>query len=181
MIKATLAATATAVILAGCQQAAVSDVTRFIKPTVLDTSDMAPPSAEPGVCWGHEAAPQVTTIVTQTILVEDAVYDDQGRETQPAIYRKVRAPKLVNDGTGRWFERVCDADMSVEFIETLQRALSIRGYSRGDVTGMLDTSTLRGIRKYQREQGLNSETLALFAAQQLGLVAIELDPEVVEG
>ena len=44
-----------------------------------------------------------------------------------------------------------------------------------------EASTLRAIRGYQRAQGLDSDTLSLSAAQQLGLVAIELDPEVVDG
>ncbi|MEM9584252.1 MAG: peptidoglycan-binding domain-containing protein [Pseudomonadota bacterium] len=172
---------ALAVVLAGCQQAAVSDVTRFIKPSILQAEDLTPPSSEPGQCWAHEAAPEFATIVTRTIMVEEAIYDAEGQEISPAIYRKVRAPKMVNDGNGRWFERVCDAQLTPDFIATLQRALAVRGYLKGDVSAMMDGPTLRAIRKFQREQGLNSDAVSLVAAQQLGLVAIELDPEVVDG
>ena len=181
MTRIHLVAAAALALLTGCQQTAVSDVTRFIKPSVLEPTEMTPPNSQPGVCWGHEPAPEVTTITTQTIMVEKAIYDAQGREITPAIYRKVRAPQVINDGTGRWFERVCDTLATPIFIETLQRALFVRGYFSGDVTGMMDAPTLRAVRKYQREQGLNSDTLSLSAAQQLGLIAIELDPEVVEG
>ena len=114
-------------------------------------------------------------------MVEEAIYDAEGQEISPAIYRKVREPKMVNDGNGRWFERVCDAQLTPDFIATLQRALAVRGYLKGDVSAMMDGPTLRAIRKFQREQGLNSDAVSLVAAQQLGLVAIELDPEVVDG
>ncbi len=181
MTRIQLVAATTVVLLTGCQQTGLPDVTRFIKPAVVDASEMTPPSSTPGVCWGHEPGPEVTTIVTQTIMVENAIYDAEGREITPAIYRKVRAPQIVNDGSGRWFERVCDEQASPMFIQTLQRALAVRGYFRGDVTGLMDAATLRAVRKYQREQGLNSDILSLSAAQQLGLIAIELDPEVVEG
>ncbi|WP_298292374.1 peptidoglycan-binding domain-containing protein [uncultured Litoreibacter sp.] len=168
-------------LLAGCQTTGGPDVTRFIKPSVIQPTDMTPPSSEPGVCWGHEPGPEVTEIVSQTILVQEAVHDDAGKEISPAIYRKVRAPKTINDGTGRWFERVCDAQATPALIETLQRALAARGHYRGDVTGVLDGSTRRAVRAYQRVQGLDSDVLSLSAAQQLGLIEIELDPEVVEG
>lgn len=181
MTKFFLAGPACAVVLTGCQQAALPDVTRFIKPSVVSASEMTPPSSAPGLCWGHEPGPEVTTIVTQTVMVEDAIYDEQGREITPPIYRKIRAPQVINDGSGRWFERVCEDQTTPAFVETLQRALAARGYFSAAITGVMDPPTLRAIRGYQRAQGLNSDTLSISAAQQLGLVAIELDPEVVEG
>lgn len=174
-------APAMAVLLAGCQTAGLPDVTQLIKPSVIMPSEMTPPSSEPGVCWGHEPGAQVTEIVSQTVMVEEATYDANGKEISPAIFRKVAAPKVVTDGNGRWFQRVCDAQATPELVMTLQRALAVRGIYNGPDSGVLDPATRRAVRFYQRKQGLNSDILSLSAAQQLGLIAIELAPEVVEG
>ncbi len=173
-------APAFAVLLTGCQPGTLPDVTRLIEPSVIEASDMTPPSSEPGVCWGHEPGPQVTEIVSQTVMVEEAKYDANGKEISPAIFRKVAAPKVINDGNGRWFERVCDAQATPDLVMTLQRALAARGHYRGADSGVLDAPTRRAVRMYQREQGLDSGILSLSAAQQLGLIAVELTPEVVD-
>jgi peptidoglycan hydrolase-like protein with peptidoglycan-binding domain len=67
--------------------------------------------------------------------------------------------------------------ITVEFVETLQRALKARGHYRGSVSGYIDTRTYSAIRKYQAPQGLDSSILSLAAARKLGLIAYDLDLE----
>lgn len=175
MTRAHLAALSLAVLAAGCAPLPGPDVTKLINPTVITATEMSPPADMPGVCWGHIPGPQITEIVSDIIVATPAVIDEFGRETSPAIYRKVTRPKTFNEGDGRWFTRTCDAAMTPEFIMTLQRALKVRGYYRGPVTGEMDHRTRRAIQAYQTPKGLDSAILSQSAAQQLGLIAVELD------
>lgn len=163
-------------VLAGCAPLSTGpDVTKLISPTHITATDMKPPANMPGVCWGNIPGPKITKIVSDIVIATPAQIGPDGEELSPAIYREVTRPQTVNEGEGRWFTRACDADMTPEFVMTLQRALSVRGLYRGDVTGVLDQRTLRAVRAYQALQGLDSEVLSQSAAQQLGLIAVKLD------
>jgi len=67
---------------------------------------MSPPASMPGVCWGHIPGLQITEIVSDIVLATPAVVDEFGRETSPAIYRKVTRPQTFNEGDGRWFQQL---------------------------------------------------------------------------
>lgn len=170
-----IAALSLAVFAAGCAPLPGPDVTKLISTTEITSVDMKPPANMPGVCWGHIPGPQITEIVSDIVLATPAVTDEFGRETSPAIYRKVTRPQTFNEGDGRWFTRTCDTTMTPEFIMTLQRALQARGHYRGAITGEMDARTRRAIQTYQTPQGLDSAILSQSAAQQLGLIAVELD------
>ena len=170
-----LAAALSLAVLAGCGPQPGSDVTKLISPTPITATDIKPPSDVPGVCWGHIPGPQVTKIVSDIVIATPAQIGLNGEELSPAIYRKVTRPQTVNDGDGRWFTRTCDADLTPEFVRTLQRALQARGHYHGKVTGVLDQRTSRSVQAYQRPQGLDSAILSQSAAQQLGLIAVTLD------
>ncbi|PTX56417.1 putative peptidoglycan binding protein [Litoreibacter ponti] len=163
--------------LVACAPLPGPDVTKLITSTQTEITsvDMKPPANMPGVCWGHIPGPQITEIVSDIVLATPATVDEFGRELSPAIYRKVTRPQTFNEGDGRWFTRTCDADLTPDFVMTLQRALQVRGLYRGPVTGEMDARTRRAIRDYQTPQGLDSAVLSQTAAQQLGLIAVELD------
>jgi peptidoglycan hydrolase-like protein with peptidoglycan-binding domain len=66
--------------------------------------------------------------------------------------------------------------MTPELVASLQRALLARGYYRGQTTGELDARTLRAVKAYQVDQGLESKILSVAALRSLGLWAVERDP-----
>ncbi|TDT74819.1 putative peptidoglycan binding protein [Litoreibacter halocynthiae] len=173
--KRSLTAVVSLAVLAGCGPLPGPDVTKLISPTHITATDMKPPADMPGVCWGHIPGPQITQIVTDIVVATPAQTGPNGEELSPAIYREVTRPQTFNEGDGRWFTRTCDADMTPEFVMTLQRALSARGIYRGDINGVMDQRTLRAVHEYQTPQGLDSAILSQSAAQQLGLIAVELE------
>lgn len=73
----------------------------------------------------------------------------------------------------RRFAVPCPEQMDDAFMATLQRALIVRGYHEGAVSGDMDAETTAAIRRYQRPRGLDSDILSLDAARSLGLVAVE--------
>ena len=132
----------------------------------------APPGAAAGTCWHHNTSPAVITTVTDQIMVQPAVLGEAGRIIQPAVFRTVIRQDIVEPRRDSWIETPCPAQITPDFLASLQRALAARGYYRGAPTGRMDRSTRIALRRYQKEAGLDSSTLSLATARQLGLVAI---------
>lgn len=166
---------ALAVLIAGCQQTASPDVTRVIPAAVVTAQEGSAPGDAPGQCWVQLPPTTQTKLVEQTVRVQDAVIGPDGTQTAPAIYRKVQAPVEVETSSNRGFARLCDAQLTAPFVETLQRALSARGYYLGEIDGTLTPATNAAVRAYQLSQGLDSDMLSVAAAQQLGLVMVDLE------
>ena len=145
-----------------------SQVSRF--------SQIAPPGAEPGTCWGKHTSPAVIETVTHQTVVQAAELNEDGSVARPAVYKTETRQEIVRDRKETWFETPCATEMTPEFIASVQRALSARGLYRGPVTGRMDNRTRAAIRRYQEPEGLDSGTLSLASARSLGLVAIERDP-----
>lgn len=156
-----------AVLLAGCLQP--PEVARMSAPTHIITRAEAPPQATPGSCWGKETEPPETRTVIEPVLVQPAQLTSSGEVISPPIYRREPQQRIVRPGKELWFETPCPAELTAEYISSLQRALKVRGLHNGPVTGRIDTRTRRAIRRYQEPQGLASGTLSLAAARQLGL------------
>jgi hypothetical protein len=72
------------------------------------------------------------------------------------------------------FRVPCPEQVTTEFLSTLQRALAVRGYYDGAVTGRADAATRAAVQAFQREHGFNSPILTLETAQRLGLVPITI-------
>lgn len=132
----------------------------------------APPGAPPGSCWHRNTSPAVIQTVTDQVLVTPAVTDATGQITQPAVFRTVTRQEIVEPRRDTWIETPCPAQMTPEFIASLQRALAARGHYRGAITGHIDLPTRLAIRRYQKETGQDSSTLSLETARRLGLIAI---------
>ncbi|WP_417712988.1 peptidoglycan-binding domain-containing protein [Pseudophaeobacter arcticus] len=132
----------------------------------------APPGAPPGTCWHRNTSPAVIQTVTDQVLVTPAVVDATGQITQPAVFRTVTRQDIVQPRRDTWLETPCPEQLTPEFTASLQRALAVRGYYRGTTTGQMDRATRIAIRRYQKETGLDSSTLSLDTARQLGLIAI---------
>jgi hypothetical protein len=132
----------------------------------------APPGAPPGTCWHRNTSPAVIQTVTDQVLVTAAVADATGQIIQPAVFRTVTRQDIVQPRRDTWLETPCPEQLTPEFTASLQRALAARGYYRGATTGQINRATRLAIRRYQKETGLDSSTLSLDTARQLGLIAI---------
>lgn len=125
--------------------------------------------APPGTCWARDDTPAVVETVTEQIQVQPAVTAADGTVTQPAIYRTETRQAIVRERQETWFEILCEAEMTPEFIASLQRALAARGLYAGQVTGRMDRPTRAAVRTYQKPRGLDSSTISLASARSLGL------------
>ena len=135
-------------------------------PTVADNT---------GVCWAEDVTPAVYEQIEGEVQVVPESLSPDGEIRQPAIFRKTLVARVVRERTELRFEAPCPADMTAEFIASLQRALAARGYFSGNVTGEYDAPTAAAVRQYQTESGLDSNQLSLESARTLGLVAVDID------
>jgi hypothetical protein len=155
--------------LGGCQ-ATLPDMA---EPVHVSTRDEAPPGAAPGTCWGQDETPAVVETVTEQIIVQPPELLADGTVQRPAVYKTETRQQIVKPRKATWFETPCEADLTPEFIASLQRALAARGHYRGPVTGRMDARTRSAIRAFQRPQGLDSGMISLAAARQMGLIALD--------
>lgn len=162
-----------ACLLTACQSAVVEAPSRAqLADEVLRTS---PPAGDTTTCWAAEVSPAIIETVTEQTLVTPEIRDASGQVVTPASFRSTTKQRIVQDRDAVWFRAPCPADMTVDFIATLQRALKARGLYRQPLTGVLDPATSEAIRRFQAERGLDSRQLSLAAAKELGLVSTALD------
>jgi len=172
-IRPTLYATALSV-LAACTTTP-PNLGGLGEPEVTRLSQVAPPGAAPGTCWGKNVTPAIIETVTNQVMLQPAEVMSDGRVTQPAIFKTETRQEIVRERRETWFLTPCAAQMTPEFIASVQRALGARGMYRGAVSGEMDATTRAAVRRYQKPQGLNSGILSLAAARKMGLVALERD------
>lgn len=137
--------------------------------------DAGPPPGPEGACWDKDVTPAVIETVTDQVLVSAEQRDADGKVTAPATFRTVTAQRMVQEREEVWFRAPCPEDISVAFVASLQRALKARGLYLLPVTGAMDGATAEAIRRFQADRGLDSPTLSLAAARELGLIAVDLD------
>ncbi|WP_342344734.1 peptidoglycan-binding domain-containing protein, partial [Vannielia litorea] len=145
------------------------EVQRRSAPPTIVTSAEAPPNAAPGSCWDKETTPPETKTVIVPTLVQPAQLTASGAVISPPIYRRAPQEQIITPSKALWFETPCPADLTPDYVSSLQRALAVRGHYNGPVTGEMDARTHRAIRRFQQPQGLDSSTLSLAAARTLGL------------
>jgi hypothetical protein len=133
-----------------------------------------PPEGPPGACWDSDILPTVIETVTEQVLVQDEARAPDGTVLTPAIYRTESSQSIVQDRGEVWFRAPCAADLDVDFVATLQRALKARGLYLLPLTGVYDTATEEAVRRYQAMRGFDSPRLTLAAARELGIVAADL-------
>ena len=161
-------ALAAALFLAACAENPVVTSSN-IDPISLAT---APPGAAPGTCWGKTVTPAVVETVTRKVLLQPAQISSDGRVQAPPIYKDETQQMVIKPRRDTWYEVPCAAELTPDFIASLQRALTARGHYRGPVTGEMDGRTRDAVQRYQKGEGLNSKTLSVAAARKLGLIAV---------
>ena len=147
------------------------------EPALVQTYETAPPGAPAGSCWGKEITPAVIETVTDRLLLQPAEVLDDGTVVSEPVYKLETRQAIVRERRELWFQTPCKAQLTPDFIASLQRALMARGLYRGAITGAMDARTRHAIRRYQAPQGLDSSILSLAAARKLGLIAVEREDE----
>jgi Putative peptidoglycan binding domain len=132
-----------------------------------------PPDGPAGQCWDRDIKPAVIETETEQVLVQAAVRGDDGVVISPAIFSTETRQRMVQDRAQVWFPAPCPADLTVDFVATLQRALKARGFYLLPLTGVYDAPTMAAVRRYQAGRGLDSPKLSLGAARELGIVAAD--------
>lgn len=158
------------VLAAGCA-APEPEVARFSEPELADTTADIPEGLAPDACVGRDITPATIQTVTEEVLITPAKRGDDGALLAPAVYRTETRQEIVKARADIWFETPCPDEITPEFVAALQRALSVRGFYDGPITGEVNAATQDAVRAFQRDQGLNSPVLSLAAAKRLGLVA----------
>lgn len=156
--------------LAACGPMPGAEVARLLdRDGTIVTRGEGPEDARPDACYAQDVTPAVIETVTEHVIVQPPEISSDGSVRSPAIFRTDTRQRIVEARRAIWFETPCEAQSDPEFIASLQRALSVRGFYRGPVTGVMDLRTERAIRQFQEPQGLDSGVLSLAAARLLGL------------
>lgn len=167
-----------ALLVAACAPAALPEApTRgdFAAEIVDLGGDGGPPKGPEGACWQADIRPAVIETVTDQRLVTPEVRGPDGTLVTPAAFASETHQRIVQDRGTVWFRAPCAAEMTPEFIATVQRALKARGLYLLPLTGHLDPPTREAIGRYQRARGLDSDHLSLAAARDLGIIAADPD------
>jgi hypothetical protein len=130
-----------------------------------------------GSCTAREIVPAEYRYVMGQVQVVQAERAQDGSIINPPVYRQQPVPKLVKPREEITFPAPCPAQMTPDFIATVQRALFARGYYAGRINAGMDPATREAILRYQRRQGLNSAQLSLEAARALGVSAVDIAPD----
>lgn len=139
------------------------DIDAYSLATELVTrTQPGPPSTVPGECWVHETLPAVIETITEHA------------QTAPGTFETVTRQEIVRNRRLVWYRTPCPAEMTPDFVASLQRALKARGLYTAPLTGEMDGATRQAVRRYQAPLGLDSNVLSLGAARQLGLASYSL-------
>lgn len=162
-------------LLAGCETA--GPAADAPEPGVLEATRNGPEGAAPGSCWGRTVSPAVVERVREQVQVSPAEVSVDGTITKLPVFRNEVREQIVTSRRDNWFETPCPEVMTPAFVETLQRALAVRGFYAGPVTGQMDVATRAAVLQLQTSEGLASGVLSLATARQLGLIAVDLVAE----
>ena len=175
MTRTGLIGGALALILSGCSGGQVTAPSRAdLSIELVRLNAPGPPPGPDGACWASDTTPAVIETVTEQIVVAEEVRDDAGRVVAPATFHTKTHQRMIQLREQVWFRAPCPADVTVQFVASLQRAMKARGLFLGAVTGETDAATRDAVRRFQADRGLDSAALSLAAAKELGLIATDL-------
>jgi len=146
-------------LLASCS-APLETVTKaafFDEPELVYTRSTPPPGAKEGSCWGKHITPAELETVTHQIQLQPPEIRTDGSVSAPAVYKTETSQRIVKERRELWFETPCAPLLTVEFVESLQRALKARGHFRGSISGYIL------IKKAPRLQGLSNFAVGFLA------------------
>lgn len=171
MLSRSIAASVMLGWLAACQS--FDESAQRQEPDVARGQTETPPWAAPGTCWGKEVSPAVVETVTEQVVLQPPQIGSDGTVISPGLYKTETRQAILRDREETWFETPCADVLTADFIASLQRALAARGVYHGAITGLMDRKTRASLRRYQEQDGLDSDILSLETARDLGLVAFQ--------
>jgi hypothetical protein len=121
-----------------------------------------PEGAKADTCW----AKQIKPAVIQTAITQSVIPAENGE----TIYQTETSQTIIEERAEIWFQVPCQRVMTAEFIASVQRGLTARGFYNGPINGKLDARTSKSIRLMQVPLGIDSQVLSILGAQSLGLV-----------
>lgn len=160
-------------LIAGCAGPAVAPLQQNrLTGELVRLPEGTSPKPAAGECWAKDTTPAVIETVTEQVLVTPEQRGPDGTVLVQAAYQTKTHQRMVQDHEEVWFRAPCPEQFTVGFVASLQRALKARGFYVAPVTGAMDATTSDAVRRFQSELGLDSPTLSLSAATELGLVAV---------
>ncbi|MGX9357302.1 peptidoglycan-binding domain-containing protein [Roseobacteraceae bacterium S113] len=155
-----------ALVLSGCMTQ-YDEQPRF---TALEAARIPAPAGAPaGSCWAQDVTPAVIETVTAQVMVSPPAYAADGSVVAPASYATETRQQIVKEREIFEFETVCPAEITPQFIASLQRALQARAIYFHEITGQFDPATDAALRYYQFNQGRNTGILTIETAREFGL------------
>lgn len=133
------------------------------------------PDPASGVCRADDATPAVIETETEKVLIAPAVLRDDGSVRAPAEYRTETRQVIVEPRREQSFDALCESEITPQLVANLQRALAVRGFYSGPISGEMNWRTRRAVRLFQQDQNLDSAILSLETARFLGLVSYGFD------
>ncbi len=163
------------ILLGACEPVAGNDGSTG--PGMIRLTAERPEGAAPDTCWGKKTSPAIIETVEREVLLQPAQTSSDGLIQQPAVYQRESVQEIVKEREDTWFQVPCAAELTPEFVSSLQRALAARGVYPGPVTGEMSVRTLAAVRRFQRPDGFDSDILTVATARKLGLIAVERQPK----
>ena len=156
--------------LSSCMEAAMQMRGQTVPARLLPRNTSGPETAPEGSCWAKHITPAV--IETRTLQKQLARPVDQaGKLGHPAAsYQTETRYVMLNNRYERWFETLCPDLMDTLLVTALQRALQDHDLYQGKIDGLVGTATKAAVHRFQRQNGLDSDTLSLRSAVLLALV-----------
>lgn len=163
--------------LAACQTVPMPEnpSTTDLSAEIVRPREPGPPQGPEGACWEADITPAIIETVTEQVQVSAEERDAAGKVITPATFRTETRQSIAREREVVYFRAPCPAELTIDFVGSLQRALKARGIYKGPLTGQIDAETSEAIRRFQAERGLDSPRLSLGAARELGLSTVPLD------
>ncbi len=122
----------------------------------------------------------VATPVTTKVVEIPAEYKDVKvrKLVTPAQEKRIAIPEQkqtvtktvkVSDERLEWRQVLCETNMSVDVVKSIQSALNKAGFDAGPPDGRIGTGTLRAVDAYQRKNGLSTGGLTFDTLKSLGI------------
>lgn len=106
----------------------------------------------------------------RTVKVRKLVKPAEQRSVKiPAEYKTVQKRAKISDAYLEWRPILCETNTHPGIVRDLQKALKARGFSPGQVDGVLGGSTMRAVEAYQRSKGMASGQLTIKTLKSLGV------------
>ncbi len=100
-----------------------------------------------------EIAAEYKTVEVNKVVAEA----QQMREVIPARYESVTSQALESDGFMEWQSILCETNMTAGTIDSIQRALSAKGYNPGAIDGIIGRNTINAVNQFQVDNNLPTD------------------------